>query len=171
MLRDPEQGHQGTPLTSSTSFNSHVGQKGKWSSCSNPTGCFGDSKWDKGADFIETVDILSRHARFKAGIPVHGETNNNGECCVRTAGKSRSWWKDSNVCWSSRKSLKTPFCSKHEQAVLRVRWLLTQLKKALGSGSVLRISKARSSNILQKSTWDNSRGFLCENHKLQWMVH
>ena len=25
-------------------FNSHVGQKGKWSSCSNPTGCFGNSK-------------------------------------------------------------------------------------------------------------------------------
>ncbi|XP_034677655.1 long-chain-fatty-acid--CoA ligase 1-like [Vitis riparia] len=72
---------------------------------------------DKGVDFIETVEILSEHARLKAGILVHEESSSNGEYCP---------YRVCDDCF-------------------------TQLKKALEFGLVLRIPKARSSNMLQKS--------------------
>ena len=62
-------------------FNSHVGQKGKWSSCSNPTGCFGNSKWDKGVDFIETLDILNEHDRLKMGVLERGSSSHGKTHC------------------------------------------------------------------------------------------
>ena len=112
--------------------------------------CCGNSKWDKRVDFIETMDILNEHVRLKAGILVHVESSSNGECCVWTAGKSCSWWKDSNTCSSSRKSLKTSFAPNMNKSYRACDDCFTQLKKALESGSVLRMPKARSSNILRK---------------------